>query len=57
MVMPVFGFFFSRRALSAQPVSGAHVVQLADTHRETEALRNAGLDLTACGRRVVLAIL
>jgi hypothetical protein len=57
MVRPVFGFFFSWRVLSAQPVSGAHTVQLADTHRETEALSHEALDLAACDRRVVLAVI
>jgi len=56
-VTPVFGFFFSWRVLSAQPVSGAHAVELADTHRETEALRNAALDLATCGRRVILTVI
>src|SRR6266849_3404697 len=57
MVTPVFGFFFSRQCLSAQPVSSAHAVELADTHRDPEALRHEALDLAACGRRVVLVVI
>ncbi len=56
MVTPVFDFFFSRRVLSAQSVGGAHAVELADTHRETEALSHQALDLAACGRHVVQAV-
>ncbi len=57
MVTPVFGFFFSRWVLAAQPVSGAHAVELADTHRDPESLSHEALDLATCGRRVVLAVL
>jgi hypothetical protein len=57
MEMPVFGFFFSRDCPAAQPVSGAHAIELADTHRDPELLRNAALDLAACGRRAALAVI
>jgi hypothetical protein len=55
--MPICGFFFSQRVLSAQPVGGANAVELADTHPETKALSHQTLNLAACGRCVVLAIL
>lgn len=55
--MPVFGFFFSERVLSAQPVGGAHAVQLANAHGEIETLSHQTLDLAACDRRVVLAVI
>jgi hypothetical protein len=54
MVTPVCGVFFSRQILSAQPVGSAHAVELADTHRDPEALSHQALDLATCGRRVVL---
>ncbi len=53
---PVCGFFFSLWGLSAQPVRGAHTVQLADTHRDPEALSHQALDLAACSRRVILKV-
>jgi hypothetical protein len=57
IVMPVFGFFFSRNWCATQPVGGAHAGELTHTNREAEALSHEALDLAACGRRVVLAIL
>lgn len=55
--MPVFGFFFSRDCLMAQPMSGAHAIELADTHRKTETFCHQMLDLAAGGRYVVLAVI
>lgn len=57
MVRPVFGFFSSWRVLSAQSVSGAHAVQLADAHRDPEALSHQTLDLATGGRHMVLAVI
>jgi hypothetical protein len=37
-------------------VSGAHAVELADTHHDPESLSHEALDLATCGRRVVLAV-
>lgn len=57
MVRPVCGFFFSRLVLSAQPVDGAHTIELADTHTEIKALSHQALDFAACGRHVILAVI
>ena len=57
MVIPVFGFFFLREVFSAQPVSSTHTIELADTHRDPETLRNAALDLAAGGKHMVLAVI
>lgn len=54
--MPVFGFFFSRRGLAAQPVSGTHAVELTDADREMKTLSKAALHVRTGGRTVVLAI-
>lgn len=53
---PVFGFFFLWWVLSAQPVGGTHAVELADTHRETEALGHKALHSRTGDKRMALAI-
>jgi len=56
MVTPVCGFFFSWRALSAQPVSSAYPVELTDTDRETEVLGHKALHSRTGDKRMALAI-
>jgi hypothetical protein len=38
-------------------MSGAHAVELADTHTEAQTLRHQVLDLAACGKRMGLAVI
>lgn len=56
MVTPVCGFFFSRRVLSAQPVSSAYPIELTDTDRETEVLGHKALHSRTGDKRMTLAI-